>query len=125
MQSGVIDVSVRVVRCVQRDLVRSEGRWRRHAGARRLRHAPTSRALTPRAREDHAPPRARCVITRRSLAEPAKQPAPIGRPPSAHLTFACLVPRALTARFIRLLLAIRTTRLPKAEPRNINTSFVN
>lgn len=111
------------VQAASGDLVAPAPLRRRHAGARRWRHVDL--AVTPRARERHAPARAGCVITVLPLARAAKPPAPIGHPPPLHPTIACLVPRALAERFIRLPPANRTTRLPTAEARSENTSFVN
>ncbi|CAG4972848.1 unnamed protein product [Colias eurytheme] len=68
-------------------------------------------AVTRRARERHAPARARCVIAARPLARVAAPSAPIGRRRPASRASPCLVPRALAERFIRLPIADETTRI--------------
>ncbi|CAH2105028.1 unnamed protein product [Euphydryas editha] len=74
--------------------------------------------VTRRAREQHAPARAGCVISLPPLDDRAAPSAPIGRPPPAPRVGPCLVSRTLAERFIRLRIADETTRLSKRLPRD-------
>ncbi|KAG7311800.1 hypothetical protein JYU34_002882 [Plutella xylostella] len=91
----------------------------RHGGAPLTSH---SGRVTSAAREQHAAPRARCVITAPPLAAAAAPPPPIGRRRTLAAYGECLGRRPSAKRFIRLPLAKRPTR-PAAETRILHTLY--